>query len=61
MNSIIVVGNLDIPQWRESRCRVYHSFGLSPTLHGIGCGGNTEPKVLIYMPITKDNKNVLCV
>lgn len=47
-NNIIVVGNLNIPQQRESRRRVYHPFGLSPTLHGIGCGGNTEPKILIY-------------
>ena len=40
------IGELDLPQWRESRRRIYSNDGLSPTLHGIGCGGNTEPKIL---------------
>ena len=26
---------------------MYSENGISPTLHGIGCGGNTEPKIAI--------------
>ena len=46
LNELIQVSSLNILQWRESRRRIY-SGGVSPTLHGIGCGGNTEPKILI--------------
>ena len=46
-NDIETVGNLDKPEWIESRRRIYSSEGVSPTLHGIGCGGNTEAKVLV--------------
>lgn len=44
-NKLIQVAEIDKPEWRESRRRVYSIEGLSPTLHGIGCGGNTEPKI----------------
>ena len=50
-NTLIIYGLLTEGEWAtryEKTCRVYHPFGLSPTLHGIGCGGNTEPKILIY-------------
>lgn len=46
-NEIETMGSLDKPEWIESRRRVYSQEGISPTLHGIGCGGNTEAKVLI--------------
>ena len=46
-NKLIQVGNLNIPQWIESRRRVYSPDGVCPTLHGIGCGGNTEPKIIV--------------
>lgn len=45
-NKLIQVAEIDKPEWRESRRRVYSTDGLSPTLHGIGCGGNTEPKIM---------------
>ena len=47
MNQLKQVGELKILQWTESRRRIYTCNGLSPTLNGIGRGGNTEPKVLI--------------
>lgn len=31
----------------EIRRRVYSDYGVSPTLCGVGYGGNTEPKVMI--------------
>ena len=40
------IAEIDNPSWIESRRRVYSVNGISPTLHGIGCGGNTEPKIL---------------
>lgn len=40
------VAELHYPQWRESRRRVYTPNGVSPTLHGVGCGGNVEPKII---------------
>lgn len=43
---LIQVAEIDKPEWRESRRRIYSIEGLSPTLHGIGCGGNTEPKIV---------------
>lgn len=46
-NKLLQLGNVDKPEWRESRRRVYSENGISPTLHGIGCGGNTEPKIAI--------------
>lgn len=46
-NRLIQVGSLDIPQWTESRRRVYSPIGCAPTLNGIGCGGNTEPKIIV--------------
>ena len=46
-NDIETVGNLDKPEWIESRRRIYSSEGVSPTLHGIGCGGNTEAKIVV--------------
>ena len=45
-NKLIQVGEIDKPEWRESRRRVYSADGVSPPLHGIGCGGNTEPKII---------------
>ena len=47
MNQLRQVAELKIPQWTESRRRIYTCNGLSPTLNGVGRGGNTEPKVLI--------------
>lgn len=45
-NKLIQVGTLDKPEWIEARRRVYSPDGICPTLNGIGCGGNTEPKIL---------------
>lgn len=45
-NKLIQVAEIDKPEWRESCRRVYSADGVSPTLHGIGCGGNTEPKII---------------
>lgn len=42
-----MIGILNNPQWIESRRRVYSQEGISPTLHGIGCGGNTESKIVV--------------
>jgi DNA (cytosine-5)-methyltransferase 1 len=42
-----VIGILNNPQWIESRRRVYSIKGTSSTLHGIGCGGNTEAKIVV--------------
>jgi len=46
MNELIQVGMIDGKGF-ESRRRVYSDQGLSPTLHGIGSGGGTEPKIQI--------------
>lgn len=46
-NEIETMGSLDKPEWIESRRRVYSQEGISPTLHGIGCGGNTESKIVV--------------
>lgn len=46
-NNIKVVANLNLPQWRETQRRIYSIYGVSPTFHGIGMGGNTEPKILV--------------
>ena len=46
-NDLKQTTSLDCPQWQESRRRVYSCNGISPTLCGIGRGGNTEPKILI--------------
>lgn len=46
-NKLIQVGTIDKPEWRESRCRVYSPDGVCPALHGIGQGGNTEPKIIV--------------
>lgn len=46
MNELMQVGTLEGKGF-ESRRRVYSDEGLAPTLHGIGNGGNTEPKILI--------------
>ena len=51
-NKLIQVGELNKPQWTECRRRVYSSNGLCPTLNGIGCDGNTEPKIVV-----DDNEN----
>ena len=45
-NKRIQVGIIDKPEWIETRCRAYSPEGVCPTLHGIGRGGNTEPKIL---------------
>lgn len=37
-NKLIQVAKIDKPEWRECCRRVYSADGLSPTLHGIGCG-----------------------
>ena len=47
MNQLKQVGELKILQWTESRRRIYTCNGLSPTLNGVGRGGNTEPKVVV--------------
>ena len=44
-NELVQVGMLEGKGF-ETRRRVYSPEGLSPTLHGIGSGGNTEPKIL---------------
>lgn len=44
-----------MPQWRESRRRVYSVNGVCPTLHGIGCGGNTEPKIIDERSVIVDD------
>lgn len=31
----------------EIRRRVYDPEGVAPTLCGVGCGGNTEPKIIV--------------
>lgn len=46
-NKLIQVAEINKSEWRESRRRIYSIKGLSPTLHGIGCGGNTEPKIIV--------------
>ena len=46
-NKLIQVGIIDKPEWIETRCRVYSPEGVCPTLHGIGRGGNTEPKIIV--------------
>lgn len=45
-NRLIISGVLDKPKWIETRRRVYSPCGICPTLHGIGCGGNNEPKII---------------
>lgn len=47
MNELKQIAELKIPQWTECRRRIYTTGGVSPTLNGIGRGGNTEPKMLI--------------
>ena len=53
MNAALEVTNIDLIQagtldgtGPEMRRRVYDENGISPTLCGIGQGGNTEPKIL---------------
>lgn len=31
----------------EIRRRIYNPEEIAPTLCGVGCGGNTEPKIII--------------
>lgn len=31
----------------EIRRRIYNPEEISPTLCGVGCGGNTEPKIIV--------------
>lgn len=45
-NKLNCVGIID-GKGHEIRRRIYHSNGISPTLCGIGCGGNTEPKIVV--------------
>lgn len=45
-NKLIQVVGINNSEWRESRRRTYSTDSLSPTLHGVGCGGNTEPKII---------------
>lgn len=45
-NKLISIGILE-GTGHEIRRRVYDINGICPTLCGLGCGGNTEPKVLI--------------
>jgi len=44
-NELVQVGMLEGKGF-ETRRRVYDPKGISPTLHGIGSGGNTEPKII---------------
>lgn len=46
-NKLIQVGIIDKPEWRETMRRVYSPEGICPTLHGIGKGGNIEPKIIV--------------
>ncbi len=47
-------GSRNTGDWNTGSCNtgdrndvsVDFSPGVSPTLHGIGCGGNTEPKII---------------
>lgn len=57
MNQLRQVAELKIPQWTESRRRIYTCNGLSPTLNGVGRGGNTEPKVLIRSKYEERDKS----
>lgn len=43
---LIQIGTID-GNGHEIRRRVYDADGISPTLCGVGSGGNTEPKVLV--------------
>ncbi len=45
-NRLNCIGVLD-GNGHEMRRRVYDIKGLSPTLCGVGCGGNTEPKIIV--------------
>lgn len=45
-NGLSLIGMLD-GSGHEIRRRVYSTNGISPTLCGLGCGGNTEPKIAI--------------
>lgn len=56
MNQLKQIVELDCPQWHVQRKRVF-STGAAPTLNGIGCGGNTEPKVLIRSKYEERNKS----
>ena len=56
-NKLIQVGSLDIPNWTESRRRVYSPYGCCPTLNGIGSGGNTEPKIIVVGKLDIEGKD----
>lgn len=56
-NMLVQRFELDCPQWQESRRRIYTIFGVSPTICGVGRGGNTEPKILIRSANEQQNKN----
>ena len=45
-NELNCIGIID-GKGHEIRRRIYHSNGISPTLCGIGYGGNTEPKIVV--------------
>jgi hypothetical protein len=44
MNQLRQVAELKIPQWTESRRRIYTCNGLSPTLNGVGGGATPSLK-----------------
>ncbi len=46
MNQLRQVAELKIPQWTESRRRIYTCNGLSPTLNGVGRGAIPSQKCL---------------
>lgn len=56
MNFLKQIAELKIPQWTECRRRIYTCIGLSPTLNGVGRGGNTEPKVLMRRNINEQTQ-----
>jgi DNA (cytosine-5)-methyltransferase 1 len=58
MNELIQVGMIDGKGF-ESRRRVYSDQGLSPTLHGIGSGGGTEPKIQITNKLSNERGNTM--
>ena len=45
-NRLLCIGMID-GSGHEIRRRIYLPDGISPTLCGVGYGGNTEPKIIV--------------
>ncbi len=45
-NKLACIGMLE-GNGHEIRRRIYNPEGIAPTLCGVGCDGNTEPKIII--------------